>query len=221
MVNFANGKIYAVCVDGEVYVGSTTKTRLCSRRYEHVSRSRDPRYANNSLYAKINSIETKWLGIHLELLEEYSCETKDQLHSKEAEWVRKIDTLNHIIPCRTHKECREEKKAEIAEKRKHHYEQHKSEYADGQRIYNEHNQAKVAERRKQYYENHKSDVSEKQRIYTEKHKDRIAEWKKVYYVENKETIAKKGKDYWEKHREDTCKKKRQYYQANCQVINEK
>lgn len=114
MIDYKQSKIYKIHIRDEIYVGSTTKKYLSWRRSGHVADSKKEVQSERKLYALVNSLPNKWDGIKLELLEEYPCETKDQLRAKEAEWVRKIGTLNQQIPGRTCKEWCEEHKEETA-----------------------------------------------------------------------------------------------------------
>jgi hypothetical protein len=156
MVNYANSKVYCIRINIEekehIYVGSTTKP-------SHVADSKRTNL-NSPLYNLINSLPNKWLGIRLEMLEEYPCKTKDQLHAKEAEWIRKIGTLNVVIPGRTDKEYYEEHKAELLEPKKQYFEEHKAEIAQKRKTYYKKNGSELAEYHKKYYQDHKDKKAE-------------------------------------------------------------
>ena len=59
-----------------------------------------------------------WYGVqncNIALLELFPCESKDELVSKEAYYIRKLDCVNKVIPDRTMNEWREDNKDKIKE----------------------------------------------------------------------------------------------------------
>jgi hypothetical protein len=109
VVDYQLFKIYRIDVPQcEIYVGSTTKRYLSQRRGGHVADSKKPERSNMLLYETINISNTKWLGIQVELVESYPCNTVDELRQREAYWIRLLKPeFNHDMPGRT---CREWKK---------------------------------------------------------------------------------------------------------------
>ena len=105
MVNYGNGKIYKIerlsdnCV---VYVGSTTKKYLSSRLVEHKNMSIAK--PNRKVY-KCISDNDGWENHQILLIKQYSCNSKDELKSEEARFMRCLKPLgNKSIPMRTPKE---------------------------------------------------------------------------------------------------------------------
>ena len=71
----------------------------------------------------------------IELIEEYPCESKQELRAREGHFIKELGTLNKQIAGRTCKEWLEENKHKLKEK---------------QRIYNEINQEHIKEQKKKY-----------------------------------------------------------------------
>lgn len=157
MVNYQQGKIYKIQIGEQIYVGSTTKKLLCNRRNGHVADSKRDDRQNHALYSLVNTLPDKWQGVYLELLEDYPCESKDQLHAKEAEWVRKIATLNHRIPRRSHKAYYEENKDEILQKQKLYNLKHKKENSARNKEYRVNHHEKYAENSRRYQQDTRRD----------------------------------------------------------------
>ena len=85
------------------YIGSTTQP-LCKRFVNHKSKYKD--YLNGT-YHFVTSFKIIELGdAYIELLEEISCENRNQLDKREGELIRehKANCVNRYIAGRTHKE---------------------------------------------------------------------------------------------------------------------
>ena len=124
MVNYNNGKIYKIVADngeeGDVYIGSTTKKRLCDRMVQH-------RYTykkwKEGEYHKFSSFDLfEKYGIEnckIILVEEFNCDTKDQLLKHESYYIESTHCVNKCIPNRTRKkycEANKDKKKLIDKK---------------------------------------------------------------------------------------------------------
>lgn len=156
MVNYGNGKIYKiepVCEhdEGDIYIGSTTKEYLSQRMDTH--RNDYKRWLNG----KRNKVMSFQLfdkysinNCQIVLLESVRANTKDELASREAYYIRHTKCLNKNIPGRTHKQYCEQNKQAIVEYHRQYYEQNKD---------------VVAEKGKQYYEQNKESISERHKIY--------------------------------------------------------
>ena len=101
MVNYQNGKIYAIrsFATDKYYIGSTCNP-LHKRLYQHKS---DKNSAKNRYRTSFEIV--KYDDCYIELLEEFSCENKNQLQKREGELIResKSDVVNIVIPLRTDK----------------------------------------------------------------------------------------------------------------------
>ena len=105
MSKYINGKIYKVISDNteKIYIGSTIQP-LWKRKSEHKINCR--RWLeNNYKYITVNDI-IKLGDYDIVLIEDYPCERREQLHSRERFWIEKFKEIavNKCIPCRTSKE---------------------------------------------------------------------------------------------------------------------
>jgi hypothetical protein len=113
MPNYSKGKIYRIyspshLEDGE-YIGSTTQA-LAVRMASHRSDYR--RYISGKKTILCSSKDIlKYEDARIELIEEYPCETKEQLLRKEGEYIRgSSKCINRVIAGRTDKEYYHENK---------------------------------------------------------------------------------------------------------------
>jgi hypothetical protein len=125
MVNYANGKIYmiasidAVEGDGNVYIGSTTKKYLSQRmvchRKDYVQwkggNIKVSRLTSFNIFDKFGVDHCRII-----LLETFPCQSKDELTSREAFYIRSMPNVNKMIPHRTRAQYREDKHEDIMQK---------------------------------------------------------------------------------------------------------
>lgn len=104
---YANAKIYRIVLPDErgTYVGSTCQRLLCMRLRGYVKDSKQLRNVQIPSYKAINELPERWEGIKIELLEDFPCQTKDQLNKPEGEIIRQMGTLNKRIEGRTWQIC--------------------------------------------------------------------------------------------------------------------
>ena len=106
MPDYQNGKIYSIRSPNneKYYIGSTTQ-KLHNRMAGHRTLKN-----NGSSKEIINSG-----GAYIELIENFSCNNKEELLKREGELIRKFknDIVNMIIPNRTHKEYIQDNKDKI------------------------------------------------------------------------------------------------------------
>ena len=190
MVKYSEGKIYKIesHVGDMVYYGSTTKKRLCDRMTFHRSGY------NRWLKGKCNMVMAfklfKQYGIEnckIVLIENCPCESKDELTSREAYFIRNFDCVNKHIPGRTHKEYYEDNKDKMLKYGKEYREVNKDKILDKAKEYREDNKDKI----KQYYKYNKNKILEQVKEYYEDNKNKILEQKKQYYEDNKNKILEK------------------------------
>ena len=113
-MDYMNGKIYQLLnkVNDEVYVGSTLQP-LSKRFYSHKTKSD---HLNNKLSELIRTIGKD--NCYIELIENYPCNTKEELLAREGHYIRERATLNQQIAGRTRKERREVNAEHIKEKQR-------------------------------------------------------------------------------------------------------
>lgn len=141
MVNYQLGKIYElVCLTtGKRYIGSTTKEYLSQRLVEHVRISKTSKPCTSKVIIDVNNYK-------IILLETYPCNSKDELVSKEYEYINRLDCVN---------KCRYLDRKEYSKQ------------------YHEANKELILEQFKQYYEANKQAISERKKQYNDQNKDKI------------------------------------------------
>jgi adenylate kinase family enzyme len=144
MPDYSLGKIYMVypkvdnADEGDVYYGSTTNT-LSRRMSEH----------RNSKRCKILFDKYGVENCFIELVEEYPCETKEQLNKKEGEYIRSYKCINKRIAGRTKKEWFRDNRDNLSEKHKDYYAENRDKILEQQKQYKNDNLDKISERHKQ------------------------------------------------------------------------
>jgi hypothetical protein len=124
MPNYKNGKVYAIrsYQTEEIYIGSTTQ-KLSDRMYGHRGNFKSKGTCNSKLILQYEDA-------YIELIEEYSCDNKEQLLRKEGEHIRATNCVNKLIAGRTQKEYREENAEQLRKRSKKNYEKMTQEKRD-------------------------------------------------------------------------------------------
>ena len=175
MPDYSLGKIYMVYPkvedpdEGDVYYGSTTVT-LARRMAKH----RTTKSCSSKLLFDKYGVE----NCFIELVEEYHCETKEQLNKKEGEYIRNHKCVNKRIEGRTRKEWLYDNKGKITEKKKQYYVE---------------NQDNILEKQKQYDNKNKDKIKEYQKEYRIVNRDKSVELNKQNYVKNRDKISELNK----------------------------
>ena len=122
MPDYNNGKIYKLInsVDDNIYIGSTIN-QLFKRKMDHKSRSR--KNTKRRVYSHPNSIG--WENVSIILIEEFSCDNKDQLRRREDYYIQLmkpvLNSQSAIDTClhgRNQNQCVECRGAGICEHRR-------------------------------------------------------------------------------------------------------
>lgn len=181
-MDYANGKIYSIrsFQTDKYYIGSTTQS--LSKRFS----------IHTAIHKKKDNYSTaseimKYDDAYIELIEDYSCNNKNELNRREGELIRqyKNECVNHNIAGRTRQEYNIDNKEIIAEKTRLHNEQKKEILSEQHKQYREKNKETIIEREKQYYEQNKNIIAEKNKIYREKNKEILAQKSKERYQNKK------------------------------------
>ena len=105
MTNYNLGKIYKIERISDnmlIYVGSTCETTLCRRLDKHKQKAK--KCPNRRVYKSISD-NGGWENHKILLIKIYSCNSRDELHSEEARFIRALKPLSNIvIPMRTQKQ---------------------------------------------------------------------------------------------------------------------
>ena len=145
MPDWSKGQIYKVtCGEtGNVYIGSTVRS-LKGRLSKHNTPS--------------NRCETRhFINPKIELIEDYPCETRDELHWREREWIDKTDCVNKYRPIVTREEHRERQNKSI----KKYHEENRERIIEYQKKYREENRERKFESDKKYKDENREKLNEK------------------------------------------------------------
>ena len=116
MPNYQNGKVYAIRSHqtDKIYIGSTIRS-LAKRFYDHKA-------SNKTHKKKCKSSEIlQYEDAYIELLENYPCNSKEELLKKEGELIRSTDCVNRCIAGRTKREYYVDNKEEILKQAKEYH----------------------------------------------------------------------------------------------------
>ncbi len=166
MPDYSLGKIYCIrsYQTDKIYIGSTCQEYLSSRFQQH-KRGRTT-----------SRILIDYGDAYIELLENFPCASKQELHKREGELIRihKNNCVNIGIPGRTRYEYWIDNKETITQQKKQ---------------YLIDNKEKVKDHRKQYYIDNKEKLrqynNDYQKQYWIDNKEKLNEYKKQYYLKNK------------------------------------
>ena len=104
-INYSNGKIYKILnyIDDQCYVGSTTQA-LSKRMVWHRDAMLNYRVNHRPLYKLMNDYDIEMF--YIELIEDFPCETVEQLRKRVGELIRELGTSNKQVSGRTQVEHR-------------------------------------------------------------------------------------------------------------------
>ena len=173
MTDYSKGKIYKIQDNGlnMCYIGSTVQP-LCKRMAQH--RKDFKRYLNK-IDRKNTSIfrifdECGVENCKIELVEQYPCESKEELMAREGFFIKEMDCVNKNIAGRTREEYFSDNSEMLSEKRKIHYQENRKEIIEKNKQYGSDNREKISERKKTHYRDNKNLYSERNRKQYEKRK---------------------------------------------------
>lgn len=178
---YSRGKIYKIIsenCDG-CYVGSTCKKLLSQRLSAHTSNFRQYEKDIGRYYSSFEIL--KYDDYSIILLEDYPCERKDQLLSRERYWKEQLkDSVNIYNAIRTkedyHKWYNEGGGKEWGHK---YYEDNKEHIREYGIKYREENREHKNEVDRNYYATHKEERTQ----YCQDNKEKIQEYRKAYIQE--------------------------------------
>ena len=178
-MDYSKAKIYKLeCLTtGKKYIGST-KRNLSQRLANHTYEFRQWCIDNPSHYC--SSFEVIKEGNYvMMLLETYPCENKDELVTKEREYIINNDCVNKVIPKRTSKEWAIDNKEHVTELRREYREKHKERLNKCKKVYYETNKTVLNQKSKEYMENNREHLDKLSIAYRDVHKGD----KKLYDIE--------------------------------------
>lgn len=100
-MDYSQGKIYKITADDMTYYGSTIMT--LQQRFNH------HKYNNGINICTSKSIIDTGKAI-IELVENFSCQSKNELHIRERYWIENNECVNKVLPIQTQEERKEYEK---------------------------------------------------------------------------------------------------------------
>lgn len=171
MPDYQKSKIYKlVCNDPEkIYIGSTTQKYLCNRFQGH----------KQDFKKKIKNTTSRELfeigGVKIVLIENFPCNTKDELLSRERYYIENFKCVNKLLPIHSKEELREHQRefqrTPIQKQKRKEYQLKNKE-------------SKKEYDRKRYLEKREETIKRVQSYYME-NCEKIKEYAKSYYFKNK------------------------------------
>ena len=159
MPDYSKGKIYKI-VDlytDECYIGSTCEPTLARRLAKHKNDYKLYKRGKSRFVTSYRIMEND--NYDIQLIENYPCESKDELHAREGHWIKQTDCVNVRVAGRSHKEsC------------KQYYEDNKEIIAEYHKQWYEDNKEKI----KQHYLDNIDKIKEKNEKYRRLNKEKIS-----------------------------------------------
>jgi hypothetical protein len=221
---YANGKIYKITDVGytKCYIGSTVQP-LSVRMAGHKRMFKQYLDGLKNFVSSFSLFEEFGLeNCKIELLEECSCENKEQLLQKEGEHIKSATCVNKLVAGRTKQESRRANYLKHQDKRrqytKEYYSQHKAEIQEYKKDYQQKHRVKLSEAHKDFYKKNKSHIQETQKEYYSQNKDKILEYHKEYNNTHKAELQAKGQRYYLKNKDQITEKRKEKIECSiCQA----
>ena len=179
MPDYSKSVIYKIYdnTNGDTYYGSTCN-ELRYRIYQHK-------------HHKSNKCKSKSIILNddytYSVVEEYPCESKRQLETRERWWIENNKCINKCIPTRTQKE-----------------------------YYDIHKEA-ITKRTKEWSENNKEHIYQRGKQHREDNKDAIVLQKAIEYKNNRQYIIERVQKNYEKNKQDILERHRLKMVCECGV----
>ena len=195
MPDYSKGKIYTIRNrndDTKIYVGSTIQP-LAVRFAAHKRDCKTERCMNMKLYIEVNN---NWDNWYIELYENYSCSSREELCKREGEVIRLVGNLNMIIAGRDNKQYY----IDNADKIKQYYIDNADRIKEQKKLYYIENAENIKGRKKQYLIENAEKINERSKNYYFENAEKINEKKRQYRIENAEKIKEQNKKYYLKNK---------------------
>ena len=204
--DYSKGKIYIIrnSMNDMTYIGSTCQT-LAQRMAQHRRGMTIKQLQHLKLYQAMREMGKE--KFYIELIENYPCQSQDELFKKEGERIREYKSeFNKFISGRDAKA---------------YYHENKQSKLDYQKQYQQKNKDLIKEKRHQRYLSQKEQVAERDRQYYQDNREKILLQKKEYQQRNKELISDKRKQHYQQNKEQIGQRRKQYYIQNKELISER
>ena len=224
---YKSGKIYKMLntETDDVYVGSTCM-ELSDRMQYHINVQ--PFKQGRKLYRLMKSLGAN--VFYIELIENYPCESREELRKQEGHHIRLIGTLNMCIAGRTKQEWKEENREHMLSQSKEYNQrtkEHRAEYFKSDKV-KEWKSTKndcpcgghyINSAKSEHFKSKKHTEYEESLIHPDfvRNKAKKLEQKKA---ESKEAKKQQGKEYRDTNKDVLAEKSKEYYEQHKPAINE-
>ena len=164
---YGNGKIYKIVDNAytECYIGSTimalsSRMALHRRDYKQYKAGQAGYVSSYALFDKCGIENCK-----IELIEDYSCESKEQLTKREGHYIKQEQCINKNVAGRTVKEWHEEHREQRRDYDKNYRETNKEKKKANDKAYYEANREARQTHAKTYYEANRESISARNKGY--------------------------------------------------------
>ena len=185
MSKYQNAKIYRIksLHSDDEYIGSTCNS-LARRMTGHRDKFNKFKNGDDNYCSSYHLFELG--GEYIELIENFPCNTKQELCIKEGEHIKaSSNNVNKLIPGRTYKEWYDANKDIISEKCKLYRETHKEEIKANAKLYREVNKEKLKIGQALYTEAHREEKNEYDRKRREEKRDYVNQKQRENYLKRK------------------------------------
>lgn len=194
MPNYQKGRIYKIINDDndDIYIGSTCSP-LSVRMSNHRGDFNQYKLRKSNYITSFKILE--FPSAKIILIENFPCNTKEELTAREAFHIRNLICVNKNIPLRTDAEYRIDNLEAVKEGQKKCYEANKEHYLEKARQRREvEDKEEVSNYKKDWYIKNKEKLSEQKKIDYEANKEQIKARVKANYEANKEAINQRRRD---------------------------
>jgi methionine synthase I (cobalamin-dependent) len=159
-MNYQNGKIYKIVSQhtDNIYVGSTCSP-LYKRLYEHKKNFKS--FLNGKYHYTSSFDILKFGDCDILLIENYPCESRDELHAREGHYIKSMKCANKRVAGRSKKTYYEDKKDELSLAHRKYYDKNKECLKKRQNEYYNDNKPDQLQRMKKYYSENKANILER------------------------------------------------------------
>ena len=194
---FVNGKIYTLKSAShpeKLYIGSTIYY------LEIVMSTLESKYkaeCEGKNKYRCSSMELmKYPDCKIELLEEYPCQSREELSKRAGWYIRNNSCVNKRMLGRDQKTYLQDNIELIQTKRKIEY--YKNVNVEKRRLNYQTNKEEILERRRLNRQNNKENINERERLKYQNNKEKILEKQRLYRQNNREKIQKRKRLYRQK-----------------------
>ena len=215
MPDYSKSKIYRlVSPSGLTYIGSTC-CDLAKRKAEHKKGFNRWKQGNTHYVTSYELFEESVDDVDIVLLENVLCDSKEELHKKEREYIETLDCVNKVVPTRSRKEYYIINKQVVSESSTEYRNKNKQKISDKGKEYRDKNKEVISEKKKEYYDKNKQAIHVRKKEYYDNNKTAMNASMKQYNANNKQRIADNSKEYYERNKQKIIERMKKPVTCEC------